>query len=632
MRLLICFALFLFAATSAVAERVALVIGNGAYSQAPPLANPVRDAGAVSASLQRLGFEVIYGEDTTYFDLRRLVQDFSRRIEGADLALFYYAGHGIQVGGANYLLPVDSELAREADLEFAALDVNVIMTQMELAAATRIVILDACRNNPFETRLTRSMGTARSAALGSGLAPIQTAGGAFIAFATDPGEVAYDGAGDHSPFTAALLNHIETPDIEINTLMTRVRADVYETTGQLQRPWSTSSLLGEVYLAGAPAEPAPQPDDPQLEELAAWQAAQDTATEEAYTAYLDAYPTGLFREIAQARLAALATPPVEPETGEPAADPPAEDPVEPTQQLAAATPPPRARPGERPVEQPGERSVPEASLSPDRACNDCPQMVSIAGGAFFIGSPGDTGKPEERPATFQTLPPFELSQTEVTVGQFRAFVEATGHSVSGGCFVWTAEGRMRRRSAASWEDPGYAATDNHPVSCVSWADASAYVDWLNTLDPTAGYRLVSESEFEFATRGGTETPYYWGATEDGACGAVNAADSDSRFRWRNQTCSDGYPDVAPVKAFPPNALGLDAMIGNLWEWTADCWNPSHAGASRDGSARQTGTCDSRVLRGASWDDPIDNLRSAHRVGIPENRRQANVGFRVARDP
>lgn len=599
----------LFTATSALAERVALVIGNGAYTKAPTLANPVRDASAISASLERLGFTVIYGEDATYFDLRRLVQDFSRRIEGADLALFYYAGHGIQVGGANYLLPVDAELSREADLEFAALDVDVIMTQMELAAATRIVILDACRNNPFETRLSRSMGTARSAALGSGLAPIQTAGGAFIAFATDPGEVAYDGAGQHSPFTAALLDHIETPDIEINTMMTRVRADVFETTGQLQRPWSTSSLLGEVYLAGAPDEP----EDPQLEELAAWQAAEEAATADAYAAYLTAYPSGLFREIAQARVAALTAP--------------ADAPEDPGEQVAAVAPPPRARPP-----RPEERSVTDASVPPDRACEACPQMISVPGGAFFLGSPGDTGKPEERPATFQTLPAFQLSQSEVTVGQFRAFAEATGHRADGGCFVWTAEGRMRRRASASWEAPGYEATDDMPVSCVSWTDANAYVDWLNTLAPAAGYRLASESEFEFAIRAGTETPFYWGASEAGACAAVNAADRDSRFRWRNQTCADGHPDVAPVGAFPPNALGLDAMVGNMWEWTADCWNPSHAGAARNGAARLTGTCDSRVLRGASWDDPVENLRSAHRVAIPTNRRQGNVGFRVARDP
>ncbi|MEM9344734.1 MAG: SUMF1/EgtB/PvdO family nonheme iron enzyme [Pseudomonadota bacterium] len=622
MRPLIFIACLILSATAALANRVALVIGNGAYTEAPPLANPVRDASAISASLDRLGFDVIYGEDTSYFDLRRLVQDFSRRIEGADLALFYYAGHGIQVGGANYLLPVDSELSREADLEFAALDVDVIMTQMELAAATRIVILDACRNNPFETRLTRSMGTARSAALGSGLAPIQTAGGAFIAFATDPGEVAYDGAGEHSPFTEALLEHIETPNIEINTLMTRVRADVYETTGRLQRPWSTSSLLGEVYLAGAPV-PEPEPEDAQLTDLSAWQAAEEAATPEAYAAYLEAYPNGLFREIAQARVATLqqaAAPEVQ-TAPEPEPETPDEQPA---QQIAAATPPPRARPYE-------ERSVPEATPS-DRACPDCPQMMAISGGAFFLGSPGDTGKPEERPATFLTIPPFQLSQSEVTVGQFRAFVSATGHSASGGCFVWTAEGRMRRRSAASWEDPGYAASDEMPVSCVNWADANAYVDWLNTLDPSTKYRLASEAEFEFAARAGTETPFFWGASEDGACAAVNAADSGSRFRWRNQSCDDGYPDLAPVGAFPPNALGLDGMIGNLWEWTADCWNGSHAGAARDGSARLTGSCESRVLRGASWDDPVENLRSAHRVGIPSDRRQANVGFRVARDP
>src|SRR5690625_2673470 len=234
----------------AAERRVAIVIGTGGYASVSALDNPSADAEAMAAALRRLGFEVELGVDLDLEGMRRTVQSFARRLEGAEVALFYYAGHGLQVHGRNYLLPVDAVLETEADLDFAAFPAHLVLAQMERWPSVKIVILDACRDNPFATRLGRAMGQTRAArALSRGLAPIETAGGTLLAYATDPGDVAADGSGRHSPFTAALLAHVETPGVEINTMLARVRADVYRATGEQQRPWTETSLIGELYMA-----------------------------------------------------------------------------------------------------------------------------------------------------------------------------------------------------------------------------------------------------------------------------------------------------------------------------------------------------------------------------------------------
>lgn len=581
----------------ALAERVALVIGNSAYVHAPTLKNPVNDARDVAEALKRLGFAVHLGTDLGTDAMRELLRDFSRDAEGAELALFFYAGHGLQVDGRNFLVPVDAALERESDLDFAAVELQLVLRQLERSSAHSIILLDACRDNPFETALARSMGAARSTgALGRGLAPVDSMGGALIGFATDPGAVAYDGAGDNSPFAAALLAHLETPGLEVNALMTRVRADVVAATDRLQRPWSTSSLLDEVYLM--PAAPTAETADPLLTEVAMWQAADQAGTTEALQNYLDAYPDGLFSDMARDRLEEVTR----------LAD------------LGAMVEPVEPEPVVR--TEGGEK----ASEAPAPTCPDCPAFVTLPGGAFTMGSSAPEATAAEGPPTPITLTPFRLSATEVTIGQFRAFVQAAGYSPADGCYVWTSAGKMRLDKSAGWQSPGVAVSDSHPVACVNWQDAQAYADWLaKTLGQPV--RLPSEAELEYAIRAGAapDAPI----TAASACAVINGADAGSRFGWRNTACTDGFPDLAPVAAKPANALGLHDTLGNLWEWTGDCWAASHRGASPEGTARTKGDCASRVLRGGSWDDPLQNLRAAYRVGIPAKRRQANVGFRVA---
>ena len=232
------------------AKRVALVIGNSAYEQATPLNNAKNDADALAAVLERLGFDVIKGIDLNHSQFGGRVRKFARAIRGAKVALLFYAGHGLQVNGRNYLAPIDAKLSDEADLEFETVRLETILTQMERETRINLVFLDACRDNPLARNLARSMGT-RSANVGRGLARVETGVGTLIAFATEPGNVALDGKGSNSPFTEALLKHIETPDLDIAKLMRRVRKEVLDTTAGKQVPWSNSSLTGDFVFAAA---------------------------------------------------------------------------------------------------------------------------------------------------------------------------------------------------------------------------------------------------------------------------------------------------------------------------------------------------------------------------------------------
>ena len=176
------------------------------------------------------------------------IREFGRKLDGADLALFFYAGHGLQVGGRNYLVPVDAKLIRAGDLALDAVDIATVLAQMEAEKRVNLVFLDACRDNPLARSLAGSLGS-RGIAVGAGLASVQSAIGTMIVYATQPDNVALDGDGRNSPFTAALLKHIATPSVEIGTIMRRVRADVIAATHERQVPWDHSSLIGEVILA-----------------------------------------------------------------------------------------------------------------------------------------------------------------------------------------------------------------------------------------------------------------------------------------------------------------------------------------------------------------------------------------------
>ncbi len=222
-------------------RRVALVIGNGAYSSSP-LKNPPNDAKAMAAALSKLGFEVMHHQDIDQTEMRRAIRDFGERLEQGGVGLFYYAGHGMQVDGRNYLIPVRSDalIQKESDVELEAVDLGRVLGTMKGAKnRLNIVVLDACRNNPF----------ARSFRSGSrGLAEVHAPVGTFIAYATAAGSVAADGDGANGAYTEALLRHIQTPGEQLEMVFKSVRTDVYQASGGAQVPWDNNSILGEFYF------------------------------------------------------------------------------------------------------------------------------------------------------------------------------------------------------------------------------------------------------------------------------------------------------------------------------------------------------------------------------------------------
>ncbi len=237
-------------------QRVALVIGNGTYQEAGTLANPVNDASDLAEKLRLLGFKVIEGHDLGKRALERKVGEFSDALAGAGVALFFYAGHGLQVDGRNFVVPVDARLDVPAKLRLETVPMDDILDIMESQAATSLVFLDACRNNPFVRSLGR-IATNRSARPLQGLAQFASARGSFIAFSTAPDAVAMDGTGRNSPFAAALLSHIGKPGQSINDLMIAVRRDVLAATKDYQRPWEQGSLIERFEFVPADGQPPP---------------------------------------------------------------------------------------------------------------------------------------------------------------------------------------------------------------------------------------------------------------------------------------------------------------------------------------------------------------------------------------
>src|SRR5689334_18509632 len=243
---------------AAAARRVALVVGNGAYRSAPALANPPNDARDVARSLRGLGFEVTEGIDLDKAGMESALRRFAAALHGADVGLFYYSGHGLAVADKNYLVPVDAQIDRASDLDFATVPLDLVTRILGDEPRTALVFLDACRDNPLARSLARSLGASRSVAVQGGLASAAAGTGTLIAYATQPGNTASDGTGRNSPFTGALLRHIGEPGVEVRSMLTRVRRDVLAVTDGTQEPWDHSSLTDEFYFAPQKAPPPQQ--------------------------------------------------------------------------------------------------------------------------------------------------------------------------------------------------------------------------------------------------------------------------------------------------------------------------------------------------------------------------------------
>jgi uncharacterized caspase-like protein len=298
-------------------RRVAFVVGNGAYKNVQALPNPPIDAKSMAGVLRNAGFEVVEGTNLPRDKMTERLLEFGQKAQGADVALFFYAGHGIAIDGINYLLPVDADIKSEMDVKLgSAINIDVTLDQTMSDAKVKLVFLDACRDNPFTAKIKAT--ATRSVNVQTGLAEMKSGEGTLIAFATGPGQTALDGQeGTHSPFTRALVANITAPGVEIQQAMTKVRAQVSEETNKSQLPWGHTNLIGSVYLNQA-ASPAANPAATQSNsaavastsgssdvELEFWRSIRESNKPEELNAYLTTYPNGRFKSLALARIASL---------------------------------------------------------------------------------------------------------------------------------------------------------------------------------------------------------------------------------------------------------------------------------------------------------------------------------------
>ena len=575
--------LTVFGAADARAEkRVALIIGNSAYEHTTPLPNPKNDAVVLTRVLKRLGFDVVSGIDLKRPEFEKTVRTFASKLKSADVGLFFYSGHGLQVNGNNYLVPIDAKLVDEADLDFAMVKMNAVMRQMERNSKTNLIFIDACRDNPLARNLARSMGRTRSASIGRGLAPVRSGIGSMITFATEPGNVALDGAGSNSPFTTALVRHIETPGLDIAELLRRVRREVIDSTAGRQVPWNHSSLTdGFTFLKGMVGAAGPMAANGSGSgsmELAFWNTIKGSSNPADIQDYLTRFPKGTFASIATRQIKKL------------------------NAQKTAAL-------GKLPSGQGGDKS----SARSFQDCDICPKMVKIPAGSFMMGSADDdrSASRYERPQHKVTIKkPFAVGQFEITFDEWDACVADRG------CAGYKPKDEKWGRG-------------KRPVIRVNWEDAVTYLSWINH-KTGKNYRLLSEAEWEYVARAGTKSYFSTGPKL-----TTYQAVFDGRRAFNGGPKGIRAAQTEEVGRFKPNSFGVYDMHGNVSEWVSDCWHKSYEGAPSDGSSWDTpaerSTCSSKVRRGGSWYNAARDLRSAQRRRFSTRLKSYEVGFRVARD-
>ena len=509
------------------AERWALVIANQNYKQAgATLREPIQNAQAVKQALVNKGFRLLDNrvhQDLNKEQFERVIKRFSQQAQGAEAALVYYAGHGVQDQQSNYLIPVNADIADEIDLRNDGVRLKYLLGKLGLSnAATNLVFLDACRDNPFgKSTMSLSRGLKRI----EPSTDMQT----IISYSTSEGKT----AADNSTYTPALVKHIQSSDgLQVELLLKRVAAAVRQGSGGQQVPMYTTSLVNDFCFGECGGGSSPKPAD-----------------------YIE------------------------------------------------------------------------------------PEMVAIKGGTFTMGSPSsEAGRNNDEKPHNVTVGNFQLGKTEVTVGEFKRFVQATNYRTDAertgeGCrvFDWDA-GKYGYQKAINWRRAGFSQTDQHPVVCVSSNDAFAYANWLSQRTGKR-YELPTEAQWEYAARAGTQGARYWGSNPDQACAYENVYDQrlDSQYpKYKEHKCNDNAMYTSPVGRYQGNRFGLKDMLGNVSEWTCSAYEENYNGSEQRCAPKNDAR--SRVLRGGSWSDSPEGVRSADRFRSTAAFRFDVVGFRLSRKP
>jgi len=620
-------------------RRLALVIGNSDYAGDNFLTNPVNDARALAEVLRQpeLGFEVISKVNLNRQQMKAAVREFSNKLaKEQGVGLFYFSGHGLQYKGVNYLIPLGTQhrLTAAYELPDETVTMDYVLSAMKTVEnKVNLLILDACRNPP---RFVKSWYKGDMIPPGLTL-PLRTPDASLIAYAAAPGQVALSGEGqNNSPYVKSLMKWIQVPNLSIMDALTQVRQEVIDTTYQQQQP-EFSVALNKPFYFNPQATP---PTNDLAEQRLADKNAQLQAERERFEpekARLQAVPVP-----DTYRLTVLATP--------------ADSQIKIMNIVPKYVPGIALKPGKYDVlvEKGGHvtsrqwitiqnQDVTLPVVLAEQSNNifrdnlqdgsQGPEMVWIPRGSFRMGDIQGGGSSDEKPVHSVSVSRFAMGRYEVTVGQFRRFVNATGYRTDAekgdGCYT-SKDGSWNKVKDANWQKLYFSQNDNHPVACVSWNDATAYAKWLSQQTGHT-YRLPTEAQWEYAARAGTTTSRYWGNDPNDACRYANVHDNTSKkenkgFSWTPHNCTDGYAQTAPVGSFKPNAFALFDMLGNIWEWTCSEFESKYAGKEQrcaNGGSRF-------ALRGGSWGSIPGDVRAAFRFRGSGVIRDGLVGFRLAR--
>jgi formylglycine-generating enzyme required for sulfatase activity len=558
--------------TTGQINRVALVIGNTNYLHVPILQNPVNDSQDIADKLEELNFKVNLRHDLDKKDMEQAILLFGKSLQNSHIAIFFYAGHAIQVNGTNYLIPVSTRATNQNDIIAGSLTLDDLLLKLsDPGSRTNIIILDACRNNPFpDSQSIEKQGLARI---------ITDAPHTLIAYSTQPNNYALDGEGRNSPYTKVLLDYIGTPGLRLDALFSNVAWTVEENSKvqniqeTVQSPWISHSPLPPICLAGC-LDKAPQtlvinvPDDSKLVD------SPNIKTTE-------------------------------------------------TSNIASNTTPASAI-------KKTNTYVPVKSILELQN-----NYVAINKKCFTMGSPTDErGRTRDELQHEICVDTFEIAQNEITMGDFAFFVKTTGYVTDAekpngsGCFVY--DQKWQNKKTANWRNPGFEQDPREPVVCVSWNDTQVYAKWL-TKNTKAHYRLPTEAEWELVAKDASDSSSLRLADNNLFCRYENISDVSARLKfkgWKGYQCTDSYIHTAPIGSYQANNLGIYDTLGNVKEFTCSSYVTRYNG---DENKCAVNTEMQRiVMRGGSWSDGPMGVRVAKRRRIIPNESFSYAGFRLVR--
>jgi len=655
MRYLTLIILMIYSLSVQAQPRYALVIGNSNYNEPGKkgyLTNPVNDAKDMKALLtKQLGFTVIEGYNVNQMKFNRLIQKFNKRLRKSDspaVALFYFSGHGFsgkdQRGNdTNYLVPLWSKNAPPTDqvsLEYSSISSNYIVTSMRRynKNGVNLMVLDACRGSPkgfvqnYQEEEKGSQG---------GFVNMDSRG-VFLAYATALGRSSYGATNTrNSIYTSKLLEVLKESAFwhkNITEVFNETAFRVAEFTQHYQEPWFSASGVKFCFESCLQSYiPKPKSDiSSDISQLL-------RTCQEHFDAYrlttgvggtaLECYSEVLKKDRnnmealrglkkIEAKYVAWIERALNRKQKERA--------LRFMASLRLVNP-------ESPKLRDFEDRLSEQSFSVGDVFQDTlkdgskgPEMVWIAAGSFQMGDIQGGGESDEKPVHRVSITQdFGMGRYEVTVGEFRQFVNATGYRTEAekgdGCYIY--KNGWNKKRDANWRNPYFSQNDNHPVVCISWNDAVAYAEWLSQ-QTGKKYRLPTEAEWEYVARAGTTTKYWWG----------NTASHDYANYGADSCCSplargkDRWEYTAPVSSFAPNQFGIYNTVGNVWEWTQDIYSSDYYKNTIYSDPTGPSTGSDRVYRGGGWYGTATYCRAALRDGGSPGVRDYDLGFRLLRTP